>query len=434
MKQGSPFLKVDSLKKKDISSSSAEKRPKKKELDDWTEVVKRPSNRGKVTQKILDTSLKSKFPEKKKGSNQPTRRRPPRTAAIQISCRGEVSYADVMKHAKEKIDIDAMGIEDIRPRKARTGALLLEIPGVEGVKKANNLAAKMRKVFGRYEDVLISRPEKIAEIRVRDLEESTTKEDIVKCIVDLTKCERDVIKVGEISFAFGGLGTTLIRCPVAVANAVVKDKKIRIGWMRSRVELLPERPLQCYKCLETGHIRAQCRSAIDYSEVCYRCGENGHPAKGCLQQVRCVLCAGRGLKANHRMGSQVCKPGIRKLPLGSNKVPLPPVRGKVERMETEVLDSSKLPEGESISLSGKVEEENAGKSLVNMSMDMEMEAMAEMCAQLSQPSGDGTRDTQPLESTVEWPTLGDKWHASGGDTGVAPEEQVGGTSTDTQPK
>ncbi|KYN20009.1 hypothetical protein ALC57_07650 [Trachymyrmex cornetzi] len=69
-------------------------------------------------------------------STEVKQRRPPRTAAVQISSRGETTYAEIMRIAKNTIDLQELGIKEIRPRRARTGAFLLEIAGgVEGAAK-----------------------------------------------------------------------------------------------------------------------------------------------------------------------------------------------------------------------------------------------------------------------------------------------------------
>lgn len=51
-----------------------------------------------------------------------------------------------------------------------------------------------------------------------------------------------------------------------------------MGWAACRVNLLEARPLQCYKCLELGHVQQRCPSAADRSKCCYRCGGEGHVA------------------------------------------------------------------------------------------------------------------------------------------------------------
>ncbi|XP_018364715.1 PREDICTED: uncharacterized protein LOC108762277 [Trachymyrmex cornetzi] len=99
---------------------------------------------------------------------------------------------------KSKIDINSLEIRERRPRKARTGALL-EIPGAEGAEKPNKLADKLKEALGEEQNVLISRPEKTAEIRLRDLEESMTKENIITALMIKEDCPAKTFKPGEIS-------------------------------------------------------------------------------------------------------------------------------------------------------------------------------------------------------------------------------------------
>lgn len=68
--------------------------------------------------------------------------------------------------------------------------------------------------------------------------------------------------------------------------------------------LLDLRPLQCFRCLESGHARDQCKNDIDRSKRCYRCGKEGHKAQECEDTPRCPVC-GLG-EANHRAGNKAC--------------------------------------------------------------------------------------------------------------------------------
>ncbi|XP_018314526.1 uncharacterized protein [Mycetomoellerius zeteki] len=180
----------------------------------------------------------------------------PRIAAVQISCCEGVQYADVLRIAKEKIDIDKLGIPEIRPRRARTGALLLEIPGKDGAAKANELADKLKEVLLNNRNVLISRPEKMADMRIKDLVESMSRSEIISKIAEIGGCNSDCIKAGEISQSLNGLGSLIVKCPLAAAKIITNSARIKIGWTAVRVELLPERLAQCYRCLEIGHVRA----------------------------------------------------------------------------------------------------------------------------------------------------------------------------------
>ncbi|XP_018358984.1 PREDICTED: uncharacterized protein LOC108758487 [Trachymyrmex cornetzi] len=112
-----------------------------------------------------------------------------------------------MRLAKNRVDIDTLNIGEIRSRKARTGALLLEIPGAEGASKADKLTGKLKEALGDEQNVLISRPEKTADVRLRDIEESTTKEDILLALTQRGECQKEAIKLGDITSAYNGLGT-----------------------------------------------------------------------------------------------------------------------------------------------------------------------------------------------------------------------------------
>ncbi|KYN21933.1 hypothetical protein ALC57_05671 [Trachymyrmex cornetzi] len=274
---------------------------KEKELP-WSRVVGRKEKHAasagkKIGAKKTLSFTPTKTPKASRAEGDKDSRRVPKTAAIQISCRGEASYTEVMRTAREKVDIDAMGIHDLRPRKSRTEALLLEIPGAENSIKADKLAEKLQQALEGQRDVLVSRLEKMADIRMKDLEESTTKEDILLALTLHGNCSDKVLRLGEIIPSINELGTLWIRCPLAVAKNITKN-------VMARVDLLPERITQCYRCLEPGHVRMHCKSEIDRGSLCYRCGKPGHMAKDCSEVAHCVICTNRNLKADHRMGMQ----------------------------------------------------------------------------------------------------------------------------------
>lgn len=104
------------------------------------------------------------------------------------------------------------------------------------------------------------------------------------------------------------MGTVWVRCPLTTANQLSAKGHLKIGWALVRVELLENRPLQCYRCLEGGHVRARCPNNTDRSGNCYRCGQDGDMAKDCMAPVLCVVCKDRGLPSNHRMGGKACAP------------------------------------------------------------------------------------------------------------------------------
>lgn len=92
------------------------------------------------------------------------RRRVPRTAIVTITC-PQGKYAEVMSLAKKKVSLDQLNIEEIKMRRAITGAMALEIKGPENNQKADNLATALSNAFKDRKDVRISHPIKTAEPR-----------------------------------------------------------------------------------------------------------------------------------------------------------------------------------------------------------------------------------------------------------------------------
>ncbi|KAL0820080.1 hypothetical protein ABMA28_006025 [Loxostege sticticalis] len=155
-----------------------------------------------------------------------------------------------------------------------------------------------------------------------------------------TGCLADVIRVGEIRQFYTG-GATVVRVPVTVAKTLAKGRLL-VGWVSAQVKVLPRKPLKCFRCLESGHVSAQCVCETDRSRLCYRCGQPDHIARLCSATPHCPVCAERGKAADHKIGSQNCSPPTtrsRKAKSTAGRAPnsgpvRPITREPVEAMET----------------------------------------------------------------------------------------------------
>jgi len=105
-----------------------------------------------------------------------------------------------------------------------------------------------------------------------------------------------------------GLWSIWARCPLEIALRLRDEGKIRIGWSYARVEMLKKRPLQCFKCLAVGHTQGKCPAEADRRMACFNCGNEGHKANTCKEKARCPVCEEWQLPANHRAGSETCRP------------------------------------------------------------------------------------------------------------------------------
>lgn len=73
--------------------------------------------------------------------------------------------------------------------------------------KANSLALRLSEALKDRENVKVARSSRMAEIRLRDLDDSVTVEDVVQAISEVCKCGSSKVSAGAIKRAPNGLGT-----------------------------------------------------------------------------------------------------------------------------------------------------------------------------------------------------------------------------------
>ncbi|XP_012215697.1 uncharacterized protein [Linepithema humile] len=119
--------------------------------------------------------------------------------------------------------------------------------------------------------------------------------------------QADEIRLGRVQVTGRrGLNLAWAQCPADAALKLVEAGSMKIGWTLVRVELLPSRPAQCYRCLGRGHVQQRCPSNVDRAHCCYRCGGEGHTAGSCGERPHCPICALNGRPSGHRAGSTAC--------------------------------------------------------------------------------------------------------------------------------
>ncbi|XP_018395392.1 PREDICTED: uncharacterized protein LOC108773913 [Cyphomyrmex costatus] len=228
----------------------------------WSTVVGRKAKR-KEKHASIQQGISSQQKKSQTKTGPGLKRKPPKSAAVQITAMEGASYADTLRLAKSKINIGEMGITNIKPRRAKTGALLLEISGQDKELKADELASKLEEVFQSQEDIKISRPAKLTEIRLVGLDDAVTSIDILAAVALQTACNSVDIKTGPIRQVRNRMGSTVIKCPIVTANKLIDMKKILIGWSTVRIVPLPVRRQQCHRCWEYDHVKAECKSSKD---------------------------------------------------------------------------------------------------------------------------------------------------------------------------
>ncbi|TGZ55450.1 hypothetical protein DBV15_12415 [Temnothorax longispinosus] len=213
-----------------------------------------------------------------------------------------------MAEIRGRVSLQDLGVDGLRVKRAITGDLTLEVPGPDSGSKADLLCQRVAEAVAGRVGVRVARPVKTAKIRVKGLDDSVSTAKLAEALARKGAGPASSIQVGPIKRAPSGTGTAWARCSLAAANRVVAEGRLTVGWALAGVDILEQRPLQCFRCLEEEHVRAQCRSEIDRSGECYRCGEPGYRAQNCAAPLRCSLCSKEGAPARHRAGSNACRP------------------------------------------------------------------------------------------------------------------------------
>lgn len=138
-----------------------------------------------------------------------------------------------MRVARERIDLKELGIQSLRPKRAATGAIVLEVPGPNGAEKAETLRERMAAALQDMEGVKVARPTKQGEARIKDILESTSIQEVRKAFSSAGSCKEDELQTGEIRVAPNGMGTLWVRGPLAAINRVVAAGRIELGWTTS---------------------------------------------------------------------------------------------------------------------------------------------------------------------------------------------------------
>ncbi|XP_032690633.1 uncharacterized protein LOC116853609 [Odontomachus brunneus] len=296
-KQGATTSTPETGKAKDKETVSTRSSAQPPQAEGWNKVV---------PLKKTGDSKPSPDPAGKTGGKSVPHLKAPTSAAVCITC-PEGQYSEVMRTARSRIPLSELGISNLRCKRAIAGALILEVSGSEGDKLANALAERLRVVFAGAEGVRIYRPSKKAEIRLHNLEDSVTAAEIPAAVAGSSGGDpSDVGWGGGLRRAPNGLATAWIQCPVSVAKKVAEAGRIQVGWGLARAEVLAARPLQCFRCLEEGHVRQHCRSEINRSGLCYRCGGPGHQAAECTGRLSCPVCSTADKEVAHRLGGEAC--------------------------------------------------------------------------------------------------------------------------------
>lgn len=316
----------------------------------WSVVARRPKKVKSApqapAQPVAPTQTR-KAPVDKASPKLPTK---PRTAGIIMTLQPEavargIDYTGALLTAREVIGPAVLGIDGLKLRKTVTGARIFEIPGADGQEKA--AALEMQLKLALADVAVVSRPVKKVDIRIVDLDETVSKQDVLAAVSGKTGCPPEQIRMGEVRHGEWGNGVVHLSLPVDYARQLVEAGRLLIGWTGARIHALQEKPLRCFRCMGLGHARPLCQSEVERNALCFRCGKAGHMAHSCgAEKLHCAVCADAGRPSEHYMGGAYCRPPSTKgrmLPTRGVRVEgtvsAPPARVDSPRQEAAVMET-----------------------------------------------------------------------------------------------
>lgn len=102
-----------------------------------------------------------------------------------------------MREARTKVNLGDLGITGVRFRRAITGALIIEVPSKQSGALADKLAVNLKRAFAAKRDVKVDRPTKMAELRLKGMDESVTPLEIAAAVAKIGGCEIEEVRVGD---------------------------------------------------------------------------------------------------------------------------------------------------------------------------------------------------------------------------------------------
>ncbi|CAG9791599.1 unnamed protein product [Diatraea saccharalis] len=306
----------------------------------WATVTKRGTKTKTAPKGHPQTSKGPAIKETVQKPKKKVRLRPPKSGAVVLKLRPEaieqgVSYLEVLTGCKGKIDPNITR-GGFKYRAAATGARLIEVAGEDIEERTEKLLERMRELVDP-EIAEVSRPMKTAAFRISGLDDAVEAADIRDAVSKQGGCQPDTVVVSEIRQSRRGMGTAVVRCPVTAAKKLTEDgrKRLLVGFVSAAINILPPKPLRCFKCHEVGHVVAKC-DRVDRSALCLRCGGPNHKARECTAAPHCMVCAAAGAPSNHVLGGKSCKPPQRP----KRKVTSGPAETSTQMSQAEAMETA----------------------------------------------------------------------------------------------
>ncbi|KAJ8965282.1 hypothetical protein NQ314_004245 [Rhamnusium bicolor] len=194
-----------------------------------------------------------------------------------------VTYADLLKTVKEKVDIDEEQVQVKSVRQTRAGDLLIEVEKGKARQLRDAIANKTKAMQVR---TVNNTQEKT--LHIRGIDGVTTVEDVRKAIdAEIGSIGSAEVRVQPLRPTYGGNQVATVIAVKEVAERLVEKAELRIGWVKCKIQERIELK-KCYRCWESGHTAVACKGP-DRTKLCLKCGKEGHIAKDCRLEIAYLI-------------------------------------------------------------------------------------------------------------------------------------------------
>ena len=194
----------------------------------------------------MESLQNTKKKKKKRAKEEEKRKKAPKQRkkkalpmALLISAQGSATYADILKEVKKGLAEEELEENVDKVRRTNNDHLLIVLNRQNG-DKLEPLQRKVAKVLGGQ--AVVSGKSHEVELSIRDIEETTTKEEVGAALQKAAGDEVTVTKdaIRALRSAYNGTKIASIKLPEEVARKVIGDRgKIRIGLVNCPVKEVP---------------------------------------------------------------------------------------------------------------------------------------------------------------------------------------------------
>lgn len=236
----------------------------------------------------------------------------PDAAVITVKCSSTASsdgkapatYKEALECMRREANLKDFGIIGTSVRVSRDGGIVITLPHEPEAR--NKACALVDRVKDKMpEGVKVACPQRTADVLVQGLDPSVSEEEVILGIAAINGCRPTDISHSGIRTSGDHMGRVWLKCPAAAAQRTAAAGSLRVGWSIARVSVARPKPIQCFRCLDFGHMRGECVSPFNRSNECYRCGSREHKIADCPSVLsKCAICP-PGSNA-HKTGSPSC--------------------------------------------------------------------------------------------------------------------------------